>query len=192
VEFDVATESGCEEFDVASEIGLVVELGVRPGAGLAVGFTDTVEVSRADDVGLHNFLTGLGSFGFFDFDLPNLKSLLKNPGSLTFCYTSSELGTTVTTREIFTGGGWIGWLFNNDEGSRVCPGGKPGTLVLGVEAKTVDDGFGPSFGGSKFHLLRAGSLLDAPRILPCLSLMRPSMSAQSASALTPTGQLTRT
>lgn len=132
---DAAAESGCVEFDVPIDIGLVAEFDGGPGGSLPMESTDMVDIGR---VGLVNFFVGLGSSGSLNFDLPNPKSLLKNPRFLGFCYTNDRLRIAVTTREIFTGGGYIGLLFNNDEGTGVCLGRKPGTSALSAEVEAID------------------------------------------------------
>ena len=130
---NVATGSSCVEFDVATDVGLAVEFDVGPGVGLAVELADTKDVGR----GLASLFVGLGSCGTLDFDLPNPKSLAKNPRFLTFCYVNNMLRATVTVREIFTGGGWIGLLFNNDEGGGVRSGRKR-ALVFSTEDEAID------------------------------------------------------
>lgn len=97
-----------------------MDIGLEPGIGLGVGLTVglivMVDGGRAGVVCFFNLLPCLGSFGCLGPGLPSPKSLLKSPGFLTFCCTKNRSGVTVTLREIFTGGGWTGLLFNNDEG----------------------------------------------------------------------------
>lgn len=90
-------------FNDAMETGLDVGLGLGLGVGLAVGFTDMMDAGRPDVVGLLCLLTGLDPP--FDFESPNPKSLLKNPGFFTFCYANSGLKIAVITRGVLTGGG---------------------------------------------------------------------------------------
>jgi len=151
----VATESGRVEFNDMTETGLDAELDVRAGVGMITGLDDTVDIGRVGFTSLLGLMVGLGSSRSLGFGFPNPKSLAKNPGFSTFGCTNSRLRITIITREILTGGNWVGLLFNNDEGSGVFLGRKPGILVPSVEVEAMNDGFGMDCGGSTFCLLRA-------------------------------------
>ena len=55
------------------------------GMRLAVGVANAMDAGRAEALGLPNPLVGRSSFESPDRDLPNLKSLPKNPRFSTFC-----------------------------------------------------------------------------------------------------------
>lgn len=111
-----------------------------PVAYILVGPVNGVDIGRPS-VTLLNLLVDLGSFEYLDRDLPNPKSLAKNPRFSTFCLTRNGLRATVTAGEIFTGEGWVGLLSNKDEG-RGCSDSKPGRFTLDVDAKAGETGSG--------------------------------------------------
>jgi len=82
VELNVTTEGSCVGFNVGTAVGLGAEL------------TDAIDIGRPGVVDLVSLLTGLlgglRPFGSLDFDLPNPKSLPKNPGFSAFCYTNGR------------------------------------------------------------------------------------------------------
>ena len=106
VELGVPEESGWVELIVATDNGLDVGFDTEEGVGLPVKFTGAVDVGRAEVLGLANLLVGLGSSETLDFDLPNPKSLAKNPGFLTFGYTSNGLRITGTVKKNTYRRGW--------------------------------------------------------------------------------------
>ena len=152
---------------------------VGPGMGLAVGLTNVVDTDPTDVVDLMKHLVDLCSFESLGFDLPDRKSLLKNPCFSTFCSTDNVLSVSVTAREIFTEGDWISPLFNNDECGGVCSDWKRGAFILAVDAKATDVGSGPNC-GSRNCLLRAGLLFEVTRTPPSLPSGRSSTSVLSA------------
>jgi len=121
---------------VVIEAGLVVE----PVAYILVGPANGADIGRAS-ITLLNLLLGLGSFEYLDRDLPNPKSLAKNPRFSTFCLTNNGLRVTIIAGEIFTGEGWVGLLSNKDEGCGAS-GSKPGRFSLDVDAKAGETGSG--------------------------------------------------
>ena len=139
VELGVPEESGWVELIVATDNGLDVGFDTEEGVGLPVKFTGAVDVGRAEVLGLANLLVGLGSSENLDFDLPNPKSLAKNPGFLTFGYTSNGLRITGTVKEIRTGGGGIGLLFSSDEGGGGRSGRIRGELGLSAEVEAIEN-----------------------------------------------------
>lgn len=153
----IVVDCSCVKFDLPTEIVPVMESGVD----LAVVFINAADIGRAD-IGLLNLLAGLGSLGF---SLPNPKSLLKNPCFSTSFSANNGLGITATARDILTKVGWVGLLFNNDEGSGVCSDRKQGTFVLDVDTNATEVGSSLGCEDSKFCSLRAGLLFEAAREL---------------------------
>jgi len=123
---------------VVSSVAIEAGLVVGPVAYILVGPANGVDIGRTS-VTLLNLLVDPGSFEYLDRDLPNPKSLAKNPRFSTFCLTGNGLRATVTAGEIFTEEGWVGLLSNNDEGWGGS-GTKPGRFTLDVDAKAGETG----------------------------------------------------
>ena len=166
LEPNVTVGGGRVEPDIGTETGLVVGSEVGPAVG----------IDRAD-IGLLDLLVDLCSL---DFELPNPKSLLKNPRLSTFCLTENGLSIRVTERGIFTEAGWVGF---NGEDSGVWCGCKRGMFVFDVDANVAGVGPGAGCGGPKAWSLRAGLLFEVARMPPGLPSARPSASIQSIRTL---------
>lgn len=136
--FDVATTVGSVLKSDAAVGGICVKSGVatkiRLVVGSGVGLTNA-DADRTDNVDGLNHSVDFCPVESLDFDLPDRKSLLKNPRFLTFCSTENMSSVSGAAREMFVEESWVSSLFNNDERGRVCCDWKRDIFVIAVDAK---------------------------------------------------------